>query len=228
MFTLFELCGADSNVRFSPFVWRIKLILEHKSIPYKSETVTFIDKSAMEGSGFQAVPVIRSGDMWLNESFKIARYLDEQFPEKPIFAPGASAAQAALLNNWVDRQLVAPVFPMIAADIVRALDDENHAYFRNSRESRLGSTLEDAGKNREEARGKMQSGLGTLESILSEGPYFGGNSPDFLDLCVLGSLMWPYCVTEFDPIEGCATLTEWRERMFDAHPTDLRSTPRAV
>lgn len=227
MITLFELCGEDTDVRFSPFVWRIRLILENKGISFNSEPVTFLNKDAMAGSGFEKVPTIRHGDQWLTESFKIARYLDEQFPEKSIFK-GASKTQALLLNNWVDRHLVAPIFPMIAADIVKVLGEEDYAFFRKSREAVLGRTLEEAAEGRHDARENLIADLASLESILAETTFFGGDEPDFLDLCILGSLMWPHVVSSFDPIEGSTALTDWRKRMIGVHPKDLTAVKRGV
>lgn len=229
MLTFFELCGADQGVRFSPFVWRIKLMLAHKKVPYDSKTVTFTDKSALEPSGLKTVPVIKHNDAWISESFDIARYLDDQFPDKPLFETPLAARQALLLNNWFDRNIVMPIFPMIVADILDALDGEDKEYFRVTREARLGGRkIEDVQKDREAAREAFQANLAPLERMLEDNEYLCGASPAFADYCLMGTLMWPYIVSEFDPITGSVPLKDWRERMFDQFDALARNAPRAV
>lgn len=229
MLTLFELCGADPSVRFSPFVWRIKLMLEHKGAAYTSQTVTFTDKSALGTSGFKTVPVIKDGDRWVGESLTIARYLDERFSAKPLFETQLAEVQSVLLNNWFDRNVVMPIFPMIVADIFDALDAENQAAFRQSREPRLGGkTIEETRDGRDAAREAFQANLVPLEAILADNEFLCGDSPAFADYCLMGSLMWPYVVSEFDPVAVSAPIRAWRERMFDLNDTIARKAPRAV
>lgn len=229
MLTFFELCGADPDVRFSPFVWRIKLMLAHKDLAYSSETVTFTDKSALEGSGFKTVPVIRHDDTWVSESFTIARYLDQHFPGNPLFETTLAAEQAVLLNNWFDRNIVMPVFPMIVADVFAAIDTDSQKVFRATREPRLGGRkIEDTLEGREEAREAFRANLMPLEKILENNGYLCGDTPAFADYCLMGSLMWPYIVSNFDPVVGSASIKDWRERMFDHFDGLARNAPRAV
>ena len=43
---LFELCGEDRDIRFSPFVWRVRLALAHKGLAYDCVPVRFLEKDA--------------------------------------------------------------------------------------------------------------------------------------------------------------------------------------
>lgn len=229
MLDFFELCGGDDSVRFSPFAWRIKLILAHKGVPYESHTISFADKSALLPTGAKTVPVIKDGETWVSESFVIARYLEEKFPERPIFETPLAAEQAVLLNNWFDRNIVMPIFPMIVTDIYDALNDENKPVFRASRESRLGGRrIEDMRDGRDELRAAMKPAFVPLEAILSKQAYLAGDCPAFADYCLMGSLMWPHIVTNFDPVADSAPLQAWRERMFDQFDGLARNAPRAV
>lgn len=229
MLTFFELCGADKDVRFSPFVWRIKLMLAHKGVSYESQTVTFTDKSALEPSGLKTVPVIRDGDAWISESLTIARYLDEKFTGKPLFETALAVEQAVLINNWFDRNIVAPMFPMIVADIFGALDDENKVAFRQSREPRLGGrTIEEAQSSREQARKAFKANLAPVEALLGRNKFLSGEAPAFADYCLMGSLMWPHIVTDFDPVEASEPIRNWREDMFDLFDGLARKAKRAV
>lgn len=229
MLTFFELCGAQEDIRFSPFVWRIKLMLAHKDIPYDSKAITFLDKSALEGSGLKTVPVIKHDDTWVSESLEIARYLDENFSGNNLFETSSAVLQAAIINNWVDRNIVMPIFPMIVTDIYDALDDANKEYFKDTREPRLGGRkIEDMRSGREDLRTAFKAKLGPLESMLQGSPYLSGSAPAFLDYCMMGSLMWPHIISDFDPIIDSAPLKDWRDRMFDLFDGLAKKAPRAV
>ncbi len=229
MLTFFELCGAREDVRFSPYVWRIKLMLAHKAIPHETKTVTFTNKAALGGSGLKTVPVIKNGDKWISESLTIARYLEDNFSGSRLFETSLAAEQAVIINNWVDRNIVMPIFPMIVTDIYDALDDANKEYFKATREPRLGGRkIEDMRAGRDELRAAFKANLGPLESILANIPYLSGKTPAFADYCLMGSLMWPHIISEFDPIKESAVLQDWRDRMFDQFDGLARNAPRAV
>lgn len=229
MVTLYELCGARPDVCFSPFVWRIKLMLAHKAIPHTCETITFTDKSALDGSGMKTVPVIRHGHSWICESLNIARYLENNFSGDPLFESALAAEQAEIINNWVDRNIVMPMFPMIVTDIYDALGDADREYFKATREPRLGGRkIEDMRVGRDELRSAFKAKFGPLEAILEKNMYLSGSAPAFVDYCVMGSLMWPHIVTDFDPIEESTRLRDWRERMFGQFDGMIGKAPRAV
>lgn len=229
MLTFFELSAADTDVRFSPFVWRIKLMLAHKGLAYESKTITFADKTALEGSGLSTVPVIKDGDEWVNESLVIAKWLEEKYPENPLFEGPAAKTQAGLISNWIDRNIVMPLFPMIVSDVFAGLDDESKVKFRESREPRLGGKkIEDTRAGREAAREAYQANLAPLEAILENNSFLSGDAPGFADYCLMGAFMWAYVVTDFDPLLGDGPVVAWRERMFDLFDGMPRKTKRAA
>src|SRR5712675_908771 len=86
---LFDLAGAEPARRFSPYCWRIKLALAHKGLEVETIPWRFTEKSAIAASGQGRVPVLVHGDRWVADSWVIADYLEDAFPETPpIFAPG--------------------------------------------------------------------------------------------------------------------------------------------
>jgi hypothetical protein len=59
---LFELRGADPELLFSPYCWRVRLALLHKGLEFHSRPLCFTDKAPLACSGQQQVPVLRDGD----------------------------------------------------------------------------------------------------------------------------------------------------------------------
>lgn len=56
--TLYEVAIAD-GASASPFVWRAKLALARKGLPYQSRMVTLTDIPRLFGGRFSTVPILR-------------------------------------------------------------------------------------------------------------------------------------------------------------------------
>ncbi|WCL54872.1 glutathione S-transferase family protein [Gimibacter soli] len=210
---LFELCGRDPALRFSPYVWRVRLILEHKGLAFEGIPWRFLDKPSIEPAGSKTVPVLKDGARWVADSFDIACYLDAAYPDRTVFGGEEGRAPARFFNEWLNRTVVLGIFPMIVADIASVLDDENAVYFRQTREKYLGRSLEEAQAGREAAHAQFLKGLAPVRATLERQPYLGGNRPGFADFALMGTLMWPHVVSGFDVLEGAGPIVDWRTRM---------------
>ena len=210
MIRLYELCGRDRNCRFSPYVWRTRLALHHKGLAYESVPVRFVEKEAFAESGAKTVPVIQDDGRW-----QIACYLEDQYPDHPsLFGGKTGRAHARFINAWVDRTLVLGLFPLLAARIWTLLDPESQAYFRESREQRLGMTLEEAGRDREAKLTALRRALSPLKATLKAQDFLGGAAPSYADYAVAGPLIWAAITGDVDPIEPDSAMARWRERIF--------------
>lgn len=78
----------------SPFAWKVWLVLEHKGIAYTPKRLSF-DKDETRTPEFLAinprgrVPAIVDDGFALYESNAICEYLEEQYPQKPLFPKDA-------------------------------------------------------------------------------------------------------------------------------------------
>ena len=72
---LFELCGADRELLFSPYCWRVRLALAHKGLDWQSRPIHFTDKEAIAFSGQKLVPVLTSGGVprrfWISQRMRL-------------------------------------------------------------------------------------------------------------------------------------------------------------
>jgi glutathione S-transferase len=74
---------------FSTNVERVALALAHKGIEVESVVIDYSDRSpVIEVSGQALVPVIVDGAQVVNDSQAILRYLEERYPDPPLFWPG--------------------------------------------------------------------------------------------------------------------------------------------
>jgi len=227
MITLYELCGADRDLRFSPPVWRIRMMLEHKGLDYVSEPRTFLDKADFAASGSTSFPTIKDGDRWVSDSFDIAVYLDETYPQKPLIGGEMGIDYARFFNNWVMTGVLSRLFPMLAVDIPPLLDADNAAYFRTEREATLGMTLEAAADGRDTRLPDLHKALAPVHMTLKTQPFLGGHMPRWSDYCLFGAFMWSYCVSELDVLEGDAVTAAWFGRMLDLFGGHARAAKTA-
>jgi glutathione S-transferase len=212
---LFELCGRDTSVRFSPYVWRVKLALHHKDLEFESVPVRFLEKKPLESAQSKTVPVLNDDGTWVSDSLKIAFYLDQTYPEKPLFGGPIAEGQAKILNAWMNSSVLLGIFRMIAADIHSHLDDKNGAYFRETREKFLGCTLEQSQASRHELLPVWQAGLAPLRAGLKDAPFLAGDTPAWPDYSLFGTFMWARIASLFELLAEDDPLHAWRERMLD-------------
>jgi len=225
---LYQLCGIDSEAGFSPYAWRTKLCLMHKGLGFEEIPIRFLEKDKISHVSPQTIPVLDDGDLSVVDSFAIARYLEGTYPEPSLFGDAVAAAQAPILNRWLDQVLVMGIAPLVLIDIFNALDADNKVYFRESREKRFGMSLEAVMEGRSEKRIRFQKSLEPLRLALAEAPYLSGRVPMWLDYAVFGTFMWPHVVSNYSLLEQGDPLCVWRERMFDQFDGAVRAAKRAV
>ncbi len=81
----------------SPYAWRVLLALEFKRLPYTAHLLEFSRQEHKSPHMLQMnprgrLPVLRDGDYVCFESLAILYYLDQKYPDPPIFGAGAEEA----------------------------------------------------------------------------------------------------------------------------------------
>src|SRR5262249_47994140 len=99
-----------------------------------------------------------------HETWDIANYLEDRFPDQPLFGSAAGKGMALFINLWSDMQLDPPLRRVIYADFPAVLDPDDRAYFRSTRERNLGMSLEDACANPESKLTAFQQACAPIES----------------------------------------------------------------
>ncbi|MFZ5680844.1 MAG: glutathione S-transferase family protein [Bradyrhizobiaceae bacterium] len=223
---LFELCGTETERVFSPFCWRTRMALAHKDI--KAETIPwrFSEKDAIAPHQSDKVPVFIDGDTSVADSWAIANYLEDTYPDRPsLFGGEGGRAMGRMLNWWGDTVVLGGIFPMIAADIHGLLRPADQAYFRKTREARLGKTLEEAAANRDQAVEGFRNALNPMRLTLKTQPYLGGTSPNYADYIVFGPFQWARATSPFKLLKEDDPVYAWREKLLDAFGGMARNSP---
>jgi glutathione S-transferase len=124
-----DLAGADPALRFSPYCWRTRMALAHKGLAVETVPWRFTDKAALAFSGQGRVPVIQDGHAVTSDSWAIAEYLDNHYPDRPSLFGGATGqAHARFINAWADGVMLGGIARLIVRDLLDVVAPQDKAY----------------------------------------------------------------------------------------------------
>lgn len=212
---MYDLAAADESVRFSPYCWRVKMALAHKGLQAEQLAWRFSEKDRLAFAEHGQVPVLCDGDTTVVDSWQIMQYLDERYPDKPIFKPDAASAQ--FFKSWVERSILFLVFQCIVADIHDSLTETDQTYFRETREARLGATLEDVQAKREQHRKALNAALEPVRTTVAKQTFIAGDQPTATDYLLFACFQFARCASSFQLLPAESAVFDWRERMLDLH-----------
>ena len=217
--TLYDLAGENSETRFSPHCWKTRLALLHKGLPMRTVPVRFTEKDKIEFSGQPLVPVLMDAGKTIVDSWEIACYLEKAYPDTPsLFNDEAGKALAQSINEWASNDLSKYVRPLVVMDVYNLIGDEDKQYFRQSREAKLGKTLEEFCSDQAGAIQGLRAELEKVRELLAMQPYLGGQDPSYADISLLGTLLWIASVNDIEFLDLQDVVYDWYQRMLDAYP----------
>jgi len=226
---LYELVGGDASRPFSPHCWKTLMSLAHKGLDYRREAVPFTDVPKVESGAGKTVPIIRDGERVVVDSFDIALYLDEAYPDRPsLFGGEGGKSMARFIEAWAATQINAVIIGHIVQEIHQMLAPEDQIYFRHSRESRFGMSLEECRQATQERFDSLQGRLDPLRFMLKRQPFIGGESPHFCDYIVFGAFQWSRICSPVKMLDADDPVHEWFESLLDLYDGLGRSVPAAA
>ncbi|MEM8811561.1 MAG: glutathione S-transferase family protein [Pseudomonadota bacterium] len=223
---LYDLAAADENVRFSPNCWRTRMALAHKDLEVETIPWRFTDKQIIAFTDQGKTPVIVDGDRWVVDSWSIAEYLDEAYPDRPKLFEGPQAkAHAFLIKNWIESAINPGIAKQIIVTLFGMLAEKDKPYFRETREKVFGQTLEAFCSDAPDALAGLRKALHPLRMTIRSQPYIGGAQPSFADYLCFGAMQWARTSAPHDILEADDPIAEWRERLLDLYGGLGRAMP---
>jgi glutathione S-transferase len=224
--TLYELAGANPELRFSPHCWKVLMALAHKGLAATRVPLRFCDRNKLSFSGQALVPVLTHGAETVVDSWRIAVYLEDRFPDHPsLFGGGDAISLTSFVNSWADSALVPAIARVILVDIHNCLDVDDRLYFRSSRESLFRTSLEAVVEDQPARLKDLRRALHPLRLALKHQNFISGASPAYADYCVFGMFMWARCSSAAELLEPKDPIALWRERLLNAFGGFARSAP---
>ncbi|KAI8623023.1 hypothetical protein F5Y19DRAFT_460105 [Xylariaceae sp. FL1651] len=210
---LYDL-ACTKNVCFSPAVWRIRLVLNYKHIPYKTVFLEFPDiEPTLKGLGLlpgtsssgnkrlYTVPAIQHvpTNTYMMDSVPIAQFLESTYPDPPL--PLTSELGREIEDKA--RVVIGPAFRVsITPREMSILSPRAQEYFRRTREASLGHRLEDLLNHDKEEQiwNAVDDGMRTIDELMqtnkADGPFVLGARPSYTDFFLSGSFQSARMVDE--------------------------------
>ncbi|PPQ72101.1 hypothetical protein CVT26_006879 [Gymnopilus dilepis] len=196
---------------WSPNTWKTRYCLNYKGIPYQTEWVEYPDIEPLykeiglqptsvkpDGTPRCTLPAIHdpSTGVKMGNSFDIAEYLDQKYPNSPrIFPHNSAGIQAPFAGAFAAH--VKPIWNFLVPPECEILNPRSAEWFRQSREKEFGvARLEDitpTGDRRVKEWKKVERGFAKIDAWYAKnggsGPFIWA-TPCWADFVVGGYLAW--------------------------------------
>jgi glutathione S-transferase len=224
--TMYDLAGAEADRRFSPFCWRARMALAHKGLDVETVPWRFTEKDKLPKPNDGRVPVIIDDGRVVHDSTAIADYLEERYADRPsLFGGETGRALCRFVQNWTETVLQVGLIRLVVLDIHRHVGPADQEYFRSSRESRFGASLEEFVKDREARLPGFRASLDPLRRTVERQDFVSGKNPGYADYIVFGAFQWARAISDFDLLAADDPIAAWRGRMLDLFGGLARRAP---
>lgn len=208
--TLYDIPGkSDQCKAWSPSTWKARFALNIKGIPYKAEWVEYPDIATVyekhgitakytgdDGLPLYTLPVIYdpATRRTVAESSDIAKYLDRTYPNTRTLFPTCTAAlHEAFAGAYT--AVHKALYNLVCCAACYALTERSQAFYRPTREARLGKALEDVCMaqdwvDAEAAFGRLAGWLDANGEGADAEWVMGVGTVCFADVRVASGLMW--------------------------------------
>ena len=215
---LYSLCGADESRPFSPHCWKVVQALAHKQLDFVERPMPFTDIPKIEGGFSKTVPILRDGNELIRDSFEIALYLEDTYPDRPTLFGGEGGKALARFVEGFSQMVVHSAINRIAVKSIHdMLDEKDRIYFRQTREARFGETLEEIDATRQAVIEGFAAKLEPIRHTLQYQDFIGGDGPLFADYILFGALQWMRITAGAKVFTRDDPVSLWFERCLDLH-----------
>lgn len=188
---------------FSQYSEKVRLILDYKGLAYRKIEVTpgigQVDLFRLTGQ--RQVPVLKDGNKYIPDSTAIAKYLDSEYPDRPLIPKDPKQRGLTLLiEEWADESIGIKgrkaLFAAISQDqsfrkalLPTSTPDVFKTLVEGVPSDLLGVLGFGVGYSPDVVRSAiadLKQDLEALTLLLADSPYLTGDEPTLADLAVAG------------------------------------------
>lgn len=224
---LYDLTLLDDR-RPSPYCWRVKYALAHKGLDYTAQPLGFTEIPSLHQGQHKTVPVLEDHGRVVGDSWAIVDYLDAQYPDRtPLYGSPSERGLCRFVDASMFSAVTSQLVPLVLIDIHNHARPQDRAYLRETRERRLGKTLEAAAEGREHKLDAIRAGFGGVRQLLTQHqqPFIAGAQPGFADYIAASPLLWAASVSQLPVLTAADPVNAWFERVRDLFGQLGRSAP---
>lgn len=216
MIIFYDIPSTVPGKAWSCNTWKTRFTLNYKGIPYRTEWIEYPEIAPLLTSlGVEANPPPTPFPFTLPaiydprtriammDSIKIARYLDETYPDTPVLLPPETRVFQHAFQDALSSAVHAKLIPLLICACVTKLNPPSEAYFREAREITFGCKVEELSppEKRPEQWAVVEKGFGVLASwfgaagddrllLMGGGPAGDASCVRHADISIAGLLIW--------------------------------------
>ncbi|HEY5409373.1 MAG TPA: beta-etherase [Caulobacteraceae bacterium] len=214
--TLYDL-QLKGGQTISPFVWATKYAIAHKGFEIDIVPGGFTGITERTGGKTERLPAIVDDGKWVLDSWLIAQYLDETYPDRPTLVGGKQVEIATkFLESWLWSTVLREWMPNIVRDYRDMVMDVDWDYITKTR-TPPGKTLEETQAGREDRLPLIPPKLELLRTALRDTPWLGGDTPNYTDYRALAVFLFMAAVATTPVLTDDDPIRDWVERGFDLY-----------
>lgn len=188
----YDLAGHDREFSFSFNPWKARMCINLKGVDYERIPYRFTEiqrhlPNIIKPGQECLVPVIEDGDQVIQNSVKIAEYLDEKYPANPIFQ--GSKHLEMVLYDLFENQVAMSVFVLCVLDMLRILDKEDKEYFIRTRTPRFGNIETFVSNKADEAVLTIEKVFSAVSQGLKRSRFISGDKIGWSDITLASHLL---------------------------------------
>ena len=208
MLKLYDLCRKNS-IRFSPPCWTIKLCLIYKDISFETIPVGFSEKYKIAFTNQNLVPILKSNDHFVCDSWDIINWLEQNYSQNPLFLNSSNKTFSYFLYHWTSKELLPVLFKIIANEIPKILDGKDLEYFVKTREEKIKGPLSKLKPLAPAATINFRKLVNPIRKIIKENNYISGKKPGLEDFIFFGNLKWVQSCNNYPLLEDDDLIKKW-------------------
>ncbi len=214
--TLYDLALREGQT-ISPFVWATKYAIAHKGFEIDLVPGGFTGIVERTGGKTERLPAIVDDGKWVLDSWLIAEYLDETYPDRPTLI-GSKQVEIAtkFIEGWLWGNVLREWMPNIVRDYRDAVLQVDWDYVTKTRTA-PGTTLEATQAGREDRLPLIPPKLELLRTTLRETPWLGGDAPNYTDYRALAVFLFMSAVATTPVLTDDDPVRDWVDRGFDLY-----------
>jgi glutathione S-transferase len=219
----YDIPSVVQNKPWSPNTMKTRYCLTFKGLPFQTvwleypQIKPFYEQHSLVPTTFRDIkgiptpvhtlPIIMdpNTNRLIADSFAIAQYLDEQYPDTPKVLPNNTAALVYVFQTAFYSAIKGTIL-LGSFRGAQKLNPESKEYYIRTREERFGIPWEQFAtpKKREEQWNVLRVACNTVDGwyAISSGQFIMGDTPCFADFMVAGLCKW---------IQNCFENQEWEE-----------------
>ncbi|KAG8923975.1 hypothetical protein FRC00_005652 [Tulasnella sp. 408] len=242
---LYDIPSKLESKAWSPNMWKTRLLLNYRSLPYRTEWVSYPDiqgifiSLGIEPSGLKAdgsgrphytcpsiIDPTAPKPTTVTESTAIAQYLEDAYPDvqPKVFPEGTREAQLEFIKD-----VSAVIFPLAVKLILPQmpkilLDPRGSEYFEQTRTVNYGRPLQGicpaGSEERKKAWEEFKAALDRVAETYDKNPegkgeYFTGSAISYVDIWLAALFIWSKVPCDRDPELGAKCAWDVIEKLND-------------